>query len=265
MATTATEAAKYPTIVRDFSYSPIDPAVWQVDDRTGLEFRDLALDAATHGKLIARHWRNAGAERTVDLVDIHSPFAFLFVLGGTVAVEGLGETPIALARFGSATRYGRGATTRWAFAPGAELFQIAAADDADDVLGTAGITDAAWAISHDSEDSYVIGQGPRKFFKYRDLGTSEATGRRIHIHVVAVAGEAPGGTGWHWHTMGQIFYVLSGGAQLSLQRQPWVNVKSGDAMSICAGLGHNVPIFTSDYAVLEMCVPTDYDTIDLDG
>lgn len=263
MATAVTDGAKYPTIVKDFSYSPIDPAIWQVEDRTGLEFRDLALDASTHGKLVARHWRNGGAEQTVDLVDAASPFAFLFVLEGVVIAEGLGGEAVALARFGSATRYGRGGVTSLRLAPGAELFQIAAADDADDILGTSGIVASGWTLSHDSQDAYLTGQGPRKFFKYRDLGTAEATGRRIHIHVVAVAGEAPGGTGWHWHTMGQIFYVLSGGAQLSLQRRPWVNMRAGDAMSICAGLGHDVPAFTSDYAVLEMCVPADYDTIDL--
>ncbi len=264
MATAATGGVKYPTIVENFSYSPIDPAIWRVDDRTGLEFRDLALDASTHGKLIARHWRNAGTEKVVDLVDSRSPFAFLFLLSGTVVAEGLGDELVSLLSFSSATRYGRGSATGWRFAPGSELLQIAADNEADDVLGTADITDASWTVTHDSEDAYVVGQGPRKFFKYRDLGTSEATGRRIHIHVVAVAGEAPGGTGWHRHTMGQIFYVLTGGAQLSLQRQPWVNVKAGDAMCICAGLGHDVPVFTNDYAVLEMCVPTDYDTIDLD-
>lgn len=263
MENTAQSAVRYPTIVEEFSYSPIEPAVWRKDARTGLEFRDLALDASTHGTLVARHWRNGAEERTVDLVNKASPFAFLFVLSGTVIAEDVADEPITLGRFASATRYGRGTTTAWRCAPGAELFQIAGASDADDMLGTAGIVATDWTITHDSESAYVVGQGPRKFFKYRDLGTSEATARRIHIHVVAVADEAPGGTGWHRHSMGQIFYVLSGGAQLSLERKPWVNVKAGDAMSICAGLGHDVPVFTKDYAVLEMCVPADYDTVDI--
>ena len=45
----------------------------------------------------------------------------------------------------------------------------------------------------------------------------------------------------------------------------WVNMAAGDAMCICPGLGHNVPAMSPDYSVLEMCVPADYDTNDLDG
>src|SRR3546814_948743 len=99
--TTASTEEKFATIVRKFSYSPLAPAVWQVDDRTGLEFRDLALDASTHGKLIARHWRNKGGERTVDLVDAQSPFAFVFVLVGSVSAAGLGDAATTLDKYGS--------------------------------------------------------------------------------------------------------------------------------------------------------------------
>src|SRR3546814_10934985 len=77
-------------------------SVWQVGDRTGLEFRDLALGASTHGNLIARHWRNKGGERTVDLVDAQSPFAFVFVLVGSVSAAGLGDAATTLDKYGSA-------------------------------------------------------------------------------------------------------------------------------------------------------------------
>jgi quercetin dioxygenase-like cupin family protein len=65
--------------------------------------------------------------------------------------------------------------------------------------------------------------------------------------------------------MGQIFYVLEGWADLALEKRPWVRMGAGDAMSIGAGIGHNVPRFSRDYALVEMCVPADYDTIDIDA
>jgi hypothetical protein len=33
-------------------------------------------------------------------------------------------------------------------------------------------------------------------------------------------------------------------------------------MCISAGTRHNVPAFSSDYAIIELCIPADYDTVD---
>jgi mannose-6-phosphate isomerase-like protein (cupin superfamily) len=122
--------------------------------------------------------------------------------------------------------------------------------------------DGRWSITADGEDAYVQGEGPRAYFRYRDLGVAEATGRRIHIHLVRSTKAISGGTGWHSHSMGQLFYVLRGWADLAVERQPWVKMVAGDAMCIAKGMKHNVPGFSEDYLVLEMCIPADYDTVD---
>jgi mannose-6-phosphate isomerase-like protein (cupin superfamily) len=121
-------------------------------------------------------------------------------------------------------------------------------------------------LTHDRPESYKQGDGPRKYFQYRDLGIAEATGGRIHIHIIRATGPAqPGGTGWHRHTMCQLFYIFTGSAVLEVEPHDAVRMHAGDAMCISAGTRHNVPDFSSDYSLLEVCSPADYDTVDSDA
>ena len=53
---------------------------------------------------------------------------------------------------------------------------------------------------------------------------------------------------------------LAGWATVAFPGQTPLHYVPGDGLCICAGLQHDVPDFSSDYAVLEMCVPADYDT-----
>ena len=119
-------------------------------------------------------------------------------------------------------------------------------------------------VNRDVPAAYKKGDGPRSYFLYRDLGLSAATDRRIHIHALkATAPSAAGGTGAHRHTMCQLFYVMKGWADLQVQGQPDVRMHGGDAMCIAAGLKHNVPAFAADYTIIEICIPADYDTVDV--
>jgi mannose-6-phosphate isomerase-like protein (cupin superfamily) len=119
--------------------------------------------------------------------------------------------------------------------------------------------------THDGDDQYRRGDGPRAFFLYRDLATRGSTGDRIHFHIVR-ATEAGLGTGWHYHTMSQWFMVIGGHADISVEDHPKQPLGRGDAMCIGSGpqMRHNVTDFSSDYLVLEMCIPADYDTIAVD-
>ena len=62
--------------------------------------------------------------------------------------------------------------------------------------------------------------------------------------------------------MGQIFYILRGWSELVVEDAAAFRMTPGDAMCLAPGMRHNVPGFSSDYLLLEMCVPADYDTID---
>ena len=70
----------------------------------------------------------------------------------------------------------------------------------------------------------------------------------------------PGGTGWHNHTMSQLFVVLSGWANIAVGGRGERVMRAGDAMCLRAGMRHDVPAYSADYTVLEMCIPADYET-----
>jgi mannose-6-phosphate isomerase-like protein (cupin superfamily) len=77
-----------------------------------------------------------------------------------------------------------------------------------------------------------------------------------------------GGTGWHNHTMRQWFYVMGGEAELEMEVNEKVDkmpLRSGDAMTVSKGQRHDVPTYTDDYFVLEMCIPKEYDTTAHEG
>ena len=122
---------------------------------------------------------------------------------------------------------------------------------------------AAPVYSDDSDENYVMANGPRPFFKYRDLGTRGPTEERMHIHVVRATGQPGEGTGWHYHTMAQWFMILGGESDIRVEDGPRITLRVGDTMCIGSGTGqrHNVAPFSGDYAVLEVCVPAVYETI----
>jgi mannose-6-phosphate isomerase-like protein (cupin superfamily) len=263
MAVTHPSSPQFPAIVSTFGYSPLLPATWHRDAATGLQSRDLSLDFASEGALTARHLRVAGTPiSTSALGDPASPFVFLFVLAGSLSMQGAGAASLTLRRYGCVYRYGTGQPAQWHLSDDAEIIEIRGAPRASVVLGLQDLQAGAWASRIDKAADYIVGDGPRSFFSYRDLGVAAVTGRRIHIHVVRSSKPIEKGTGWHSHSMGQLFYVLEGWAELEVERLPSVRMSAGDAMCISPRLKHDVSMFSNDYAVLEMCIPADYDTVD---
>lgn len=252
----------FPCIVTRFGYAPLAQALWQSDTETGLKFRDLSLKQASEDAFQGRHLRAGGfALSTERLVDPACAFAFLFVTQGQVTISEAGKAPVVLGPLASATRYGAGNPVTFTFSHDAEVVEMKATASGAALFGQGG---GEWVTSLDVEADYIQGEGPRAYFRYRDLDVARVTNRRIHIHVVRSTKAIDGGTGWHSHTMGQLFYVLRGWADLAVEQQPWVKMSAGDAMCISKGMKHNVPAFSEDYLVLEMCIPADYDTVDAD-
>jgi quercetin dioxygenase-like cupin family protein len=256
----ATSTGTYPTIVSSFGYSPVAPALWRTDAVTGLDFRDLSLAQASGDAFFGRHLRTGGMTReTRALIATPTAFTFLFVLAGQVTLKEDGADPVTLRALDSATRQGPGRPVSVELSHDAEIMEMKANAAGTELFGPG---DGRWAISHEAESDYRQGEGPRAYFRYRDLGVATATQRRIHIHIVRSTKALDGGTGWHSHSMGQLFYVLRGWADLAVERQPAVRMSAGDAMCISPRMKHNVPGFSADYLVLEMCIPADYDTVD---
>lgn len=251
----------FPSIVSDFGYSPLGSAVWFIDPDNGLPSRDLSLVHASEGKLVGRHYRSGG--RAVDAVRFGADDAalkFILVVSGRVTLDQEGKSPVALNALDSATQYGAGKPTRFHLSHDAEVITLISGTNDPDVFGTPAIGE--WGVSREAEEHYITGEGPRKFFAYRNLGVDALTGRRIHIHLVRAAKSVEGGTGWHSHSMGQLFYILRGWAHLAVSGRPALRMESGDAMCIAPRMAHDVPAFSEDYFLIEMCVPADYDTVD---
>lgn len=253
---------------------PVGQGAWKEGAQAGFEYRDLRLADASGGLLGAKHIQTtAGSAAKASGWQCHDlDFEFFYVLDGLIKIETLEGDNYVLCK-GSA---GCHPPLYWH-----RIYDVS--DDFECVYITAPATfatirdrDAALppraamlradrkpTYTFESENAYKMGAGPRPFFKYRDFGTSTMTDRRLHIHVVRANGEAGVGTGWHYHSMAQWFLILGGWSYIRLENNPKVKLEYLDSM--CLGRGpsmrHNVAPYSGDYAVLEMCVPAEYDTI----
>jgi quercetin dioxygenase-like cupin family protein len=234
-------------------------------ERQGLDRRDLGLAAVSGGALSVDRIRvPAGGDRA-PWRRLTADFDFLYVLAGSARLENECGEDFSLA-VGSAAVHPGGLAYRFVRASADfEAVHVTAPANPETVLiaelaATDGPSGAV--ITHDTDDQYVRGDGPRAYFLYRDLGTREPTDGRIHFHVVRATEPGPG-TGWHYHTMAQWFMVIGGSAVIRVEDRPRYPLSWGDAM--CVGRGpqmrHNVTGFSGDYKVLEMCIPAEYDTI----
>lgn len=69
------------------------------------------------------------------------------------------------------------------------------------------------------------------------------------------------GTGWHFHSMGELVFVLTGVAEVNVAGHGHIVTGAGDSMCVGAGVAHNVHSFTADYSLIEFCIPSEYDTV----
>jgi len=109
--------------------------------------------------------------------------------------------------------------------------------------------------------------GPRADVEYRDLGLAAATGGRVGIKHIRAIMPLPKATGWHWHDMSAHFvYVLQGWITFRFDGvDDAVTVHAGSGLSQPAGVAHNVIARSDDLEVLEINVPAQYGTFDLDA
>ncbi|MBM3522101.1 MAG: cupin domain-containing protein [Alphaproteobacteria bacterium] len=109
-------------------------------------------------------------------------------------------------------------------------------------------------------------EGLRADAEYRDLGLAAATGGRIGArHIRAIAPMAKP-TGWHWHDMtGHFVYVLRGWITFRFAGvvEP-VTVREGGCLSQPAGVAHNVIARADDLELIEINMPAQYATQDVE-
>jgi mannose-6-phosphate isomerase-like protein (cupin superfamily) len=105
-------------------------------------------------------------------------------------------------------------------------------------------------------------KGRRDFFKYRDLGVTEATAGRMRAQVMEAVSGMTEPTGWHYHVCdGQFVYTLKGWVELEFEDGTQCRLEAGDSVFIPGGLRHNEIGTSDDLEILELSVPGELGTV----
>jgi quercetin dioxygenase-like cupin family protein len=255
-----------------FAIATTAGAEWRPSDHGSLEKRDLLLETATSGQMRAIDLRARDVGGFGGWPETRSAtFIFFYVIEGGVRFDMDDGTIIELGRREAVhlpflrhvvgVRHSGDLRAAEVRAPGSvhqqalvPLLQIWSSEESAD-----------WEsmVVRNRPELFIPGNGPRAFFTYRDLGTARITERRIHIHDGDGAKKPmAGGTGWHNHSMSQLFYVLDGEATVSVEGYGTHHMVAGDTMMIGKRMSHNVSTYSEGYNVFEICLPADYDTVD---
>jgi quercetin dioxygenase-like cupin family protein len=122
------------------------------------------------------------------------------------------------------------------------------------------MADQKLAYSKASEAVYVSGR--RDFFKYRELGVTEATGGKMRAQLTTATQGLGRPTGWHYHVCDhQLVYMLKGWVDLEFEDGTKVRLGPGDSLMIPGGMRHNETGTADELELLEVSVPADMKTV----
>ena len=117
------------------------------------------------------------------------------------------------------------------------------------------------SLRHATKDNAPLVAGRRTFFKYRDLGVTEASNGKLRAQVMQTVADMKEPTGWHYHECdGQFVYILKGWVDLEFETGEKLRVKEGESLFIPGGLKHNETALSNDSEILELSVPSEMAT-----
>ena len=123
-------------------------------------------------------------------------------------------------------------------------------------------TATATSLRHATKDNAPLVPGRRSFFKYRDLGVTEASNGKLRAQVMQTVAQMKEPTGWHYHECdGQFVYMLKGWVDLEFESGEKLRVSEGESLFIPGGLKHNETALSDDSEILELSVPADMGTV----
>lgn len=123
-------------------------------------------------------------------------------------------------------------------------------------------TTRSWSSHADAK--YVPGR--RAFFKYRELGVTQASQGRMRAQVTSATAGMSKPTGWHYHVCeSQFVYVLKGWVDLEFEDGATIRVEAGDSLYIPGGMRHNELRTADTFEILEVSVPAEMGTVACDA
>lgn len=127
---------------------------------------------------------------------------------------------------------------------------------------TQSATETTTHLRHATKHNAPLVEGRRTFFKYRDLGVTEASNGKLRAQVMQTVAEMKKPTGWHYHECdGQFIYMVKGWVDLEFETGEKLRVHEGESLFIPGGMKHNETALSSDSEILELSVPAEMATV----
>ena len=120
----------------------------------------------------------------------------------------------------------------------------------------------AKTMAHATPETATQMPGRREFFKYADLGVTNASNGEMRAQVMTAITGMTEPTGWHYHECGgQFVYALKGWVDLEFETGETVRLEAGHSLFIPGGMRHNEIATSDDLEILEVCTPADMGTV----
>ncbi len=122
-----------------------------------------------------------------------------------------------------------------------------------------------FTVSHHNEADFD--PGLRRYAKYRDLGISLATNGLVQAHVVQFVPPCRPEevSKLHYHDVEfQMVYVLKGSIKTELEGQGAITMREGSCWIQPPRVKHKVLDYSDDCQVLEIVLPADFKTVELE-
>jgi hypothetical protein len=123
----------------------------------------------------------------------------------------------------------------------------------------------SFVASHLREEDFE--GGLRRYAKYRDLGMNQATGGMVQAHVIRFVPPCRPEevSKLHFHEVDfQMVYVLKGWIKTELDGQGTITMRTGSAWIQPPRIKHKVLDYSDDCEVLEIVLPADFKTVELE-
>jgi len=122
-----------------------------------------------------------------------------------------------------------------------------------------------FVVSHQREEDFA--EGLRRYAKYRDLGIAEATSGLVRAHVIRFVPpcDPKEVSKRHFHDVDfQMVYVLKGWINTEIAWQGPITMRAGSAWIQPPRIEHVVLDYSDDCEVLEVILPAEFKTVELE-